>query len=396
MDPRNDEATARLDVIVIGGGQTGLALGFFLRRTGLSYVILDREPIPGGAWPHAWNSLRLFSPAAWSSLPGWQIPATAQGNPSREEVIDYLGQYEQRYGLPVIRPVTVSQVQRAGDGYRVVADDGRQWQARAVLSATGTWSSPFIPDIPGRDLFHGRQLHSAHYAGPQPFAGQRVAIIGGGNSGAQILAEVSTVAQTRWLTLQPPAFLPDEVDGRVLFERATERWRAQQEGRPPTVPAGGFGDIVMVPPVQEARRRGVLTAAPMPERFTADGAVWADGHHEPFDALIWCTGFRPALGHLAPLGVLDAQGRVELDASQLRALREPGLWLLGYGDWNGMASATLVGITRYARQAVQQVQAWLQPRMAAVDGIDPASTAAGSSPALPTSPGMAGAGNDEP
>ena len=178
MDPRNDEATARLDVIVIGGGQTGLALGFFLRRTGLSYVILDREPIPGGAWPHAWNSLRLFSPAAWSSLPGWQIPATAQGNPSREEVIDYLGQYEQRYGLPVIRPVTVSQVQRAGDGYRVVAEDGRQWQARAVLSATGTWSSPFIPDIPGRDLFHGRQLHSAHYAGPQPFAGERVAING--------------------------------------------------------------------------------------------------------------------------------------------------------------------------------------------------------------------------
>ena len=113
--------------------------------------------------------------------------------------------------------------------------------------------------------------------------------------------------------------------------------------------------------------------------------------------LIWCTGFRPALGHLAPLGVLDAQGRVELDASQVRARREPGLWLLGYGDWNGMASATLVGITRYAREAVQQVQAWLQqaPVTAAGD-VDPASSSGSAAGKGARCPGMMHDDGDDP
>ncbi len=344
------------DVVVIGGGQAGLAVGYFLRRSGLSYVILDSERRPGGAWQHAWDSLHLFSPAAWSSLPGWPMPAVRNANPSRDEVIDYLEQYERRYQLPVVRPASASGVTRSGRGYVVHTDDGLQWKARAVMSATGTWSQPFIPSLPGLDLFKGEQLHSARYVAPQPFEGKRVAVVGGGNSGAQILAEVSTVAATRWLTLNPPAFLPDDVDGRVLFERATERWRAQQQGREPVVPAGGFGDIVMVPSVLDARERGVLHSDPMPARFTAEGGLWEDGRTETFDAIIWCTGFRPALQHLASLGIVNADGKVDVDESRVRTLQEPGLWLLGYGDWTGMASATLVGITRSAREAVKQVE----------------------------------------
>lgn len=348
------------DVIVIGGGQAGLAAGYFLRRSGLSYVILDSERHPGGAWQHAWDSLHLFSPATWSSLPGWPMPSVRNGNPSRNEVIDYLEQYERRYQLPVVRPVSVTGVIRSGAGYVVHTDDGLQWRARAVMSATGTWSEPFTPSLPGLDLFNGEQLHSAQYLGPQPFEGKRVAIVGGGNSGAQILAEVSIVATTHWLTLNPPAFLPDDVDGRVLFERATERWRAQQEGREPDVPAGGFGDIVMVPPVLDARERGVLTSEPMPARFTAEVGVWEDGQTGTFDAIIWCTGFRPALQHLAPLGIVNADGKIDVDETRVRSLKEPGLWLLGYGDWTGMASATLIGITRSAREAVKQVERFLE------------------------------------
>lgn len=113
-----------------------------------------------------------------------------------------------------------------------------------------------MPEYEGLDSFAGIQLHSAHYSTAAPFAGMRVAIMGGGNSGAQILAEVSMVAETTWITQQEPAFLADDVDGRVLFERATERWKAQQEGREPDLPPGGFGDIVMVPPVLDARARG--------------------------------------------------------------------------------------------------------------------------------------------
>jgi putative flavoprotein involved in K+ transport len=147
------------------------------------------------------------------------------------------------------------------------------------------------------------------------------------------------------------------VDGRVLFERATERVRARMEGGEADAPKGGLGDIVMVPPVLEARERGVLHSVRPFTRFTPDGVVWQDGSLSAVDAVIWCTGFRPDLGHLAPLGVLEPDGRVAVENG--RSTREPRLWLLGYGDWTGAASATLAGITRSARDTVHGIQHFL-------------------------------------
>ncbi|MDR7191986.1 ArsO family NAD(P)H-dependent flavin-containing monooxygenase [Luteimonas terrae] len=348
-----------VDVVVVGGGQAGLAAGYFLRRAGLSYVILDAEPSPGGAWRHAWKSLHLFSPAEWSSIPGWPMPAAHGPYPDRAEVIDYLTRYEQKYTLPVTRPVFVDRIDRSDEGLIVSSTDGRRWRGRAVISATGTWRRPYVPPYDGLPGFAGQQMHSGEYTDAAAFAGKRVAIIGGGNSGAQILAEVSEVAETIWITEREPEFLPDAVDGRLLFQRATEKWKAQQEGRAPDIPAGGFGDIVMVAPVKDARARGVLTARRPPVCFTPEGMRWEDGVEQHIDAVIWCTGFRPALSHLRALGVINDRGLVAVDASRVRSVAEPSVWLLGYGDWNGAASATLVGVTRYAREAVNQATAFL-------------------------------------
>jgi cation diffusion facilitator CzcD-associated flavoprotein CzcO len=347
------------DVIIIGGGQAALSVGYFLRRSKRSFLILDAEDGPGGAWRHAWDSLHLFSPAHWSSLAGWLMPATAQGFPTRDEVIDYLRRYEERYALPVSRPVLVDAVERSRDGLVLRSGDGA-WQARAVVSTTGNWRHPHVPTYPGQETFSGLQLHSAHYVNALPFAGLRVLIVGGGNSGAQILAEVSKVAETLWVTEKPPKFLSDDVDGRVLFERATERWRAQREGRRIEQLPGGFGDIVMVPPVVDARARGILHSREPFARFTANGVHWADGSGAPFDAVIWCTGFRPALAPLAHLGIVDDTGRVDVDGT--RSITEPRLWLVGYGDWTGMASATLIGVMRTARTTAQEIDAFVVPR----------------------------------
>jgi cation diffusion facilitator CzcD-associated flavoprotein CzcO len=342
----------RADVVVIGGGQSGLAVGYYLRRTGLSFVILDAQPEPGGAWLHGWDSLRLFSPARFSSLPGWLMEGGPDTYPARDEAIEYLRRYEERYELPVARPVRVAAVRRENQHLRVETDGGT-WIAPAVVSATGSWEQPFVPDYPGgRERFRGEQLHSAQYRSPEPFEGKRVLVVGGGNSGAQILAEVSQVADATWVTLEPPTFLPDHVDGRYLFDQATARYRAQQEGRPLPEPAS-LGDVVMVEPVREARDRGALRSARPFVRFTEDGVVWPDGHEEQIDALIWCTGFRPALDFLRPLGILEADGRVLLDGN--RAAREPRLWLLGYGNWTGFASATLIGVGRTARAVSAQI-----------------------------------------
>ncbi|WP_095128419.1 ArsO family NAD(P)H-dependent flavin-containing monooxygenase [Pseudomonas sp. Irchel s3h14] len=345
-----------LDVVIIGGGQSALSVAYFLRRTQLTFVILDAEEEPGGAWRHGWNSLRLFSPTTWSSIPGWMMPTMGEGYPTRNHVIDYLNQYEQRYQFPVERPVRVTSVERTESSLRVRSGD-KHWDAKVVVSATGTWSNPYIPRYPDAELFVGRQLHSAHYAEAQPFEGKKVLVVGGGNSGAQILAEVSKVAKTIWVTPVEPLFLPDDVDGRVLFERATERWKAQQSGRVIEQPVGGLGDIVMVPPVVEARARNVLKSVRPFERFTRNGVMWVNGSESAVDVVIWCTGFRPALQHLDTLGVINTEGRVEVEGTH--STQEPRLWLVGYGEWTGSASATLIGVTRTARSTVSEIVALL-------------------------------------
>ncbi len=349
-----------VDVAVIGGGQSALAVGYYLRRTTLAHVLLDDQPAPGGAWRRAWPSLRLFSPARWSSLPGWLFPPGADEYPTRDQALAYLTEYERRYAIPVERPVRVDAVSRDGERLRLDTSAGAL-HARAVVSATGTWAAPVIPELPGSASFRGALLHSAHYAGPAPFAGRRVIVVGGGNSGAQIVAELSHVARVTWATRAPPTFLPDDVDGRVLFEEATARWRALQAGRPPDPPPS-LGDVVMVDAVREARDRGALDAVPPFERFTIDGVVWPDGREERVDAVILATGFRAALAHLAPLGVVDARGRVAVRraaSGAVRAVGEPRLWLVGYGEWTGFASATLIGVGRAARGTVDEIVAAL-------------------------------------
>ena len=147
------------DVVVIGGGQAGMAAGYYLRRTGRDFVILDAETSPGGSWQHYWDSLHLFSPAGYSSLPGWPMPAWSSGFPPASHVVEYLTAYETRYDLPVRRPVRVTSVTRSGGGYLVESDRG-SWFARAVVNTTGTWRQPFWPIYPGIREFTGTQIHT--------------------------------------------------------------------------------------------------------------------------------------------------------------------------------------------------------------------------------------------
>ena len=329
-----DPTTSRHDpdVVVIGGGQAGLVTGYYLHRAGVDFVVLDDQPASGGAWRHTWPSLTLFSTAGFSNLPGIPMPAY-DGFPPARHVIEYLAAYEARYDLPVVRPVHVDRVTYASGVFHVRAST-RTWRARAVVSATGTWSRPFVPGYPGH--FAGRQWHSAHYPGPEPFVGTRVAVVGGANSGAQIAAELSEVADLTWYTQHPPRWMPDDVDGRVLFRRNQHRALAMRRGEPDPGGSGELGDIVVVPPVRAARDAGRLLATPMVDSLDAIVA----------DHLVWCTGFRPALGHLR--GLLAG-----------RTPSVPGLQLVGYGDWTGPGSATLAGVAPGARAAVESIADYL-------------------------------------
>jgi len=341
------------DVLVIGAGQSGLACGYYLRRTGLDYIILDNQDDCGGAWNKAWNSLTLFSPAEHSSLPGWLMPKSENEFPTKEEVINYICQYEKRYKLPVKRPVQVIDVQKESDYFKIIADTSTYY-SKSIISATGTWRKPFIPDVTGKDKFKGKQLHSAHYQGPEEFANKKVLVVGEGNSGAQILAEVSKDSDASWATRKIPEFLPDDVDGRVLFDQASAKYYAEKKGEKFDMSKYNLGNIVMVPSVKEARDRNVLHAKGQFKSFTKEGIIWESDEEEAFDVVIWCTGFGYATDHLQNIVSNDERGKIKTKGTQ--SIEEPNLWLVGYGGWTGFASATIIGVGRSARATVNEIQ----------------------------------------
>ncbi|MEJ4097071.1 NAD(P)-binding domain-containing protein [Corynebacterium bovis] len=372
-----DDTGRSTDILIIGAGQAGLAVAYYLRRAARrdgpaapSFVLLDAQSRPGGAWRHYWDSLELFSPADTTVLPGMRMPAHhGPGNPRGRDVVTYLTTYEQRYDLPVRRSTPVTALRAEADGTWTARTPRGDWHARVVVSATGTWTRPAWPSapvIPGQEDFRGAVTHTVHYRSPAQFAGQHVVVVGGGNSGAQIAAELFLDAHVRvtWATHRPPAFMPDDVDGRVLFDAgarralaAVRRQSPDDAARPRT--AGDItGDIVVTPPVAAARSAG-LRAVPLDSGRLLDDA----------DVLLLCTGFHPELGHLRspearlPDGfTLDPHPRTTA-AEPTRSAEAEGLYFVGYGDWTGPASATVTGATRTARPAAADILArWASDR----------------------------------
>jgi len=340
-----------VDVVVIGAGQAGLAAGFHLRRRGFAphrdFVVLDADDSPGGAWQHRPATLTMEAVHGFHPLPNAPLPPYAAQRPAREVLPAYFAEYERAHALPVLRPVRVAAVRDAADGRLLVRTDHGVWSARALINATGTWTRPFVPRYPGAGSFLGRSLHSSQYRGPEEFRGARVLVVGGGASAIQILAETAAVAETLWVTRRPPvfrdaAFTPEI--GRAAVALVEQRVRA---GRPP----GSVVSVTGLPPtpaLRRARELGALDRLPMFERITPEGVVWADGRAERLDAIVWATGFRPAVGHLAPLGLREPGGGIRLDGTG--AVADPRVHLVGYGP-----SASTVGANRAGRAAAVAV-----------------------------------------
>lgn len=340
------------DTLIIGAGQAGLSVAYFLKRHTSNFLLLDDQKQPGGAWLHTWDSLKLFSPENYSSLSGWQLPKTSEEYPSKVNFISYLERYEKRYNFPIQRNTLVHSVHRENEYFKIISSQGTYY-SKTLVSATGTAKTPYIPTYPNQELFSGQQLHSVHYRSPQQFTGQKVLIVGGGNSGAQVLADVSTTAHTQWVTLEEPVFLPDHIDGRYLFEAANDTYYGTNH-----IPnKHSLSNIVMVSSVKEAKTRGVLNAKRPFQNFYENGVEWKNGASEHFDSVIWCTGFSPNLRHLDPLEI-TIDGKISTRGTQALAL--PSLWLVGYGNWTGFASATIYGVGKTAKQTAKEIKAYLE------------------------------------
>jgi cation diffusion facilitator CzcD-associated flavoprotein CzcO len=338
--------------VVIGAGQAGLSAAYWLGRRGLrpweDFVVLDANEGPGGAWRHRWDSLTFDAAHGLHPLPGLPLEAPDPQEPASAVVRRYYGGYELAFGLPVLRPVKVAAVKRARDGGALLvrAADGREWLAETVINATGTWDSPHWPHYPGRETFRGRQLHTHDFVSAEEFRGQRVLVVGGGTSALQFLLQLDAAgARTAWSTRRAPDFteVPFDADWGIDVERRVgERTRA---GLPPLSVVAATG----LPLTQQYRagiEAGVLVSHGPLARITPTGAVLADGTVLELDAILWATGFRASLGHLAPLHVREPGGGVLMADDGVRVMREPRLLLVGYG-----ASASTVGATRAGRAA---------------------------------------------
>ncbi|MFF3325007.1 NAD(P)-binding domain-containing protein [Streptomyces sp. NPDC002889] len=342
-----------VDVVVIGAGQAGLSGAYHLRRAALvpdrDFVVLDHAPRAGGAWQFRWPSLTYGKVHGMYALPGMELTGADEARPSSEVIGEYFAAYEERFGLRVRRPVDVSAVREGEAGRLLVETSQGTWSTRALINATGTWNRPFWPRYPGQETFQGRQLHTADYAGPEEFAGQRVIVVGGGASGTQHLMELAEVAAgTGWVTRRPPVFREGPFDvevGRAAVAMVEERVR---RGLPPQSVVSVTG-LPLNDAIRHARTAGVLERLPMFDRITRTGVAWDDGRTLEADVILWATGFRAAIAHLAPLRLREPGGGVRVEGT--RAVRDARVHLVGYGP-----SASTIGANRAGRAAVRDIR----------------------------------------
>jgi cation diffusion facilitator CzcD-associated flavoprotein CzcO len=230
------------------------------------------------------------------------------------------------------------------------------WRTRTLVNATGTWTRPFVPHYPGIASFAGEQLHTAGYPGPEHFRGRRVLVVGGGASAVQHLGELAPVTDTLWVTRRPPVWRDDDFDSAAGLAAVTAVEERVRRGLPPASVVSVTG-LALRAQEQEAARLGAYERRlPMFERIEPDGVRWADGRLEHVDVILWATGFRPAVDHLAPLGLRSPQGGIALipvpgnvQGATTSAV-DPRVQLVGYGP-----SASTVGASRAGRQAALAV-----------------------------------------
>jgi putative flavoprotein involved in K+ transport len=333
----------QFDVIVIGGGQSGLGMGYRLQQAGLDFVIVDSHERSGDVWRQRWDSLELFTPRPFDSLPGLKLTASAAAYyPNRTEIADYLERYRHRFTLPVRDRFPVHALQRGPDGFSVTGP-GETLRAAAVVLATGPFHTPRVPDCAARLRTTVWQGHSSSYRNPSTVPPGSVLVVGGGNSAAQIAEELSATHRVTIASDGPIRYAPKSILGVSLFWflHLTGILRADKDAWISTY-ARPYSDTVIGFGLRRLIRKKIIQHVPCRVIDCADTEVsFADGSRREIESVLWCTGFKPGYDWIKIDDALDDNG----GPLQERGVSTvPGLFWLGLPWQNRLNSALINGV----------------------------------------------------
>lgn len=338
-------------ILIIGGGQSGLAAARVARDTGHEPLVLEAGAEPAGSWPHYYDSLTLFSPAAFSGFPDVPFPGGKDHYPSRDEVVEFLTRYAAWLAVDLRTQSKVSRVTATSDGFEVTTCD-ETLAADAVIAATGAFGNPYLPAVPGQDRFEGEVLHVADYRSPERFAGQRVIVVGAGNSAIQVAHELAETARVSLAVRRPVQFVPQVRGGRDMHY-----WlkKLGLDLLPPAVLARLLhGTLVFDTGLyQSDLDAGRYEQKPMFTAFGTNDVVWSNDERESVDVVLFATGYRPDLPYLVDIEDFTPVG-TPVHRRGISA-RHPALGYLGLEFQRSFSSNTLRGVHRDAGFVVNKV-----------------------------------------
>ncbi len=356
----NGEQTERHDTIVIGGGQAGLAMGYYLAQARRDFVILDENPRVGDVWRNRWDSLRLFTPARYNRLPGMRIPALPGSYPTKDQMADFLEAYAERFELPVRTGTRVEGVRRNGKSF-LVTSGARTWEADNVVVAIGAYHAPRIPAFADR-LDEGIvQLHSSDYRNLSQLAPGETLVVGAGNSGAEISMEAAREHAT-WLSGRDTGEEPVSASGTLKDRLITPLiWFAASRVFKVTNPIGRkvrehFLDPPRGVPLARVRRQEILDAGiervPRTVGVEAGAPKLEDGRVLDVRNVVWCTGFRADFGWIDGLET----GEYGMPVHERGVVpSQPGLYFMGLLFQYTLASALVGGVGQDARYIAERI-----------------------------------------